>query len=497
MTAKVALSARRLTADVLVQVVGRILNLALGVVVTVVIVRALGARGFGEWSTLLATVQIISYLGDLGIEQLAVARAAADPKKEPQWLGALVAVRAALALPMTMAAIGATWLLSDSTEMRSSGTVLAATLLLTVAAVPAVAFQLRVRNDLAIAVMTVNSVLWGGLALTVAWSDAGLVALSAAFLASTGVTTLLQCGLGLRMARIAVRGVRRLVTELLRAGLPLALAGLLTTAYVRIDQLLVFKLAGSRDAGLYAAAYRLLDQAQFFPIALMTTLFPLLAAAHARGDDLQRLVQRTTELLALGSFPAFAFTLVAADPIVAVLFGHDYRAAAPALPILMGAYVSICFGYLAGHLVIILGLQLRFVAFASIALAVNVLLNLAFVPGYGFMAAAWVTLATEFLVMSLTMRMVLRRLGVRPPVGRLGRTAAAAAGMALLVLAAASVGAPLAVLLILAVISYPLLAIATRALVPAEVRAVLRREEPSAPPPETNDPEEERYAGPA
>ena len=42
------------------------------------------------------------------------------------------------------------------------------------------------------------------------------------------------------------------------------------------------------------------------------------------------------------------------------LFGLQFGSAAPALPILAGAFVSISFGYLVGNMVVVLELQRRF-----------------------------------------------------------------------------------------------------------------------------------------
>ena len=81
---------RRIAGDIGIQVVARAGNLVLGVVVTLILVRALGVRGFGQWSTLLAIAQIATSFGDLGLTQVAVSRAARNPETEADWLGALL-----------------------------------------------------------------------------------------------------------------------------------------------------------------------------------------------------------------------------------------------------------------------------------------------------------------------------------------------------------------------------------------------------------------------
>jgi O-antigen/teichoic acid export membrane protein len=103
-----AATASRATAgrDIAGQVVLRALNLALGVGVTLLLVRALGTDGFGRWSVLLAVVGFVSYFGSLGLAQVAVERATADPERAPDWVGALLTLRLALIGPVTLLSLG-------------------------------------------------------------------------------------------------------------------------------------------------------------------------------------------------------------------------------------------------------------------------------------------------------------------------------------------------------------------------------------------------------
>ena len=68
---------------------------------------------------------------------------------------------------------------------------------------------------------------------------------------------------------------------------------------------------------------------------------------------------------------------MAATPVVRLIFGPEFLAAAPALPVLGAAFVFICFGYLNGTLLTVLGLQRRLLDISLLALVVNVAGNLA------------------------------------------------------------------------------------------------------------------------
>lgn len=471
--------ARRAAADIVVQLVGRLLNLLLGVFVIVLLTRELGVRGFGEWATIHAICGVAGYIGEFGLEAAAVRRAAsATDEDRRSVIGTLLVLRLVLAVPAALASVVAVMLLATSDDMATAGVIVA--LLAPVAAVTAlrVVFQIRVRNDVPVMVMTTNSLLWTGVVVALAVTGrGGLVAFAAALAAVNTLTTALLATVALRTRSVGFMGMRRHSGELLRVGAVLGLGQLLTFAYGRVDQVLVLHYNDERQAGLYGAAYQLLDRAQFLPAVVLTTLLPLLAAAHAVDRErLKRMVVRGFELLALVSLPVFAFSLAAAEPFVVLLFGAEFRDSARVLPILMAAFVLTAFGYLLGNLALVLGTQGRFVGIAVAALVLNVAANVALLPQFGFVAAAWVTLATEVLVTCLAVPITLGRLKVRLPVFRLIRLLFASVLMGAGVWGLSNAGAGIVWLLVAAPPLYVIAVLGLRGVDISELRHTLTRE---------------------
>ncbi|MHB1808772.1 MAG: flippase [Solirubrobacteraceae bacterium] len=471
---------RRILADISVQLVVRVVNLILGVFVTLLLVRGLGTRSFGAWSAIFAVGQIVSSVGELGLNEIAVNRAAGDPDRERNWIGALLSLRLLLAVPMAIGTVIAVLLVAPTPQARVAGVIIAMATLVAAPTALGVIFQLRVRNDVPMAIMTFNSVIWGAGVAIVAVLSGSIVAFAAVFVGTSAITGAVTVVLALRMGPIQLAGARALWRPMLRVGIPAGVGGVLITAYVKLDQILVLDIAGPRQAGLYGAGYRLLEQIQFIPTAVMTTLFPMIAYAYAnRSERVNAMLQSTGEYLAMASLPILAFTIVAARPVVTLLFARQFAGAAAALPMLAGAFVSIAFGYLVGNMVVVLELQRRFVALAAFALVLNAALNVALIPAYGFVAAAWITVATEFTVMSLSMRMVLRSLSMRPKLGRLGRTLLAASTRGVATWLARQAGVPLGGLVAIAAAIYLPALFALRIVTIGELRRLLAKE-PSA-----------------
>lgn len=462
--------------DVAIQIATRVLNLALGVLVTALVARALGDAGFGEWSTILVVVQLAAYFTSFGVESVVIREAAAKPGHEDEWLGALLILRALLSIPAVVVGLVVVLLIQESTAMLVAGLVLLAQTPFNVGASLRVVHQLRVRNWVPMVVLTLNSVLWGAAVVVIFLLDGGLVPLAVAMTVIGALTATVQAIAALRVVRPRLRDSGAAVGRLARIGLPVGFSGLLVMAYARIDQLLVFVIAGSAEAGLYGAEYRIVEQAHLVPVSLMTTLMPILAASWSGNRERTlRIAWLAAEYLAIASLGGLAVAIVVAEPLTVLLYGEDFAAAAPALPVLGGAFVFICFGYLTGNLLLIAGLQRRLVVVGSIGLVVNVAGNVVLVPLWGFMGAAWMTLFTEAVVVGTTAWMLWRVVDLgRPAAGRMLRIVAAAGILGLGLAGLHQVGVPLVGLLAAATLAYPALLFALRALDLEEVRGVLR-----------------------
>jgi O-antigen/teichoic acid export membrane protein len=468
---------QRAARDILMQVGVRIANLALGAVVTALVVRALGQNGYGQWSTSLGALALIGYFATFGMESVVLREAAREPEEAHEWIGAMMMLRFLVLLPVMFLSLLAIVVLHRSHAMLIAGIIMVVAMPFGGVGSLGLLFQLRVDNRVPMIVLTLRSILWGAAVLVIYLEHGHMVALAIAMVSSNAVGSLVQVVAAFKLDVRMPRPSRKHLRDVLRIGLPIGIAGALVVAYARIDQIIVYVIAGTNASGLYGSVYNLLDQAHFVPISILTTLAPVIAASWP-GDRtrLLRTSRLTAELLALSSLGGLAFAIVAATPVVRLIFGPEFVAAAPALPVLGAAFVFICFGYLNGQLLVVLGLEGRLLRISLIALLVNVVGNLILVPLTGFMGAAWMTLATEVVVFLSSLSLVLRTLELPlPKPGRIGRTVLAATLLGAALEGLRLAGAPLAVLVVAACAIYPALLFGLRAVAVEDVRVVLGR----------------------
>lgn len=467
-------NARRIASNTALIIVLRCGIAAVHVAIVALLARALGPAGYGVWSTAIAYVGIFSILIDLGLAQAATQRMSAEPEREPEWLGAFVMTRTAVSVFLLAVCLAGVPLLARSGDLRLVTLVLSVTILTGVPNSLMAVFESRLRPGPGLALTALEAVILLGAVGTLTFAGTGILGYALAFVAAALVVGVARLLFLRHFARVALRRGVKLWRPLMRLALPLGIAGVLVAIYYRIDVVLIFNLRGAEEAGIYGAAYRFLDPLHLLPQAVLASLFPVLSAAHGRDPArLGRLVQNGIDYSAIISLPMLGGSIVAAGPLVDFLLGDGFERAAGLVPILMVAFVSICYGYLAGYLAAIVGLQWRYAAYAAVGAVANVALNLILIPPYGAYGAAWVTAVTEVTTMSLLLATVLRALQFRPSLARPLRAALAAAAMVVPMALAAPAG--LLVTLLVGVGVYVLVLIAVRGVVPSELLALARK----------------------
>lgn len=178
-----------------------------------------------------------------------------------------------------------------------------------------------------------STVASGLIAIALAQAGSGVWALAAqALVASVVNTSLLWVSSGWRpLATFSTASVRRLFGF----GGYLMIAGLLDVAYSRAYSLFIGKLFGVRDLGLYNRA----DSTRQVPVEglsgiLARVAFPIFSAASSDKARLRRGVQYALRGIMLVNVPMMLGLMVTADTVLRVVFGEQWRPAAPILQIL-------------------------------------------------------------------------------------------------------------------------------------------------------------------
>jgi O-antigen/teichoic acid export membrane protein len=426
LTRKVAVNASVLAA-------GRAAIAAMGLVAVGVSTRYLGVDDYGALAAAIAFTSLVNLVTDVGIWNIGAREIAKRPGETQRIVGGLVT--AGLAVSLVAAAVGvlATFVVygGEDDELVRRGVLL---LLLTLPfAAPYGAasayFIARQQPYLAMLASVIASVVTlAGLAAASAldWGFTGIVLVYVAAAAVQGVVVLV---LAAGKVRLRPTADLRLARQLLGWALPLGGAMLIGGLYWRIDIVLLSTLAANAEVGLYGLAYRMVDALVTLPGFVLITLLPEFARLGERRERFDEIVQKAFGVMQVGALAVFVPFVIFASEITELIGGEDFREAAPVLQLLMVGVALSFMSATVAQAIIALNRQRTLLPLTVVLLAVNVALNLAFIPPWGATGAA-LAFALSEVVHLVVIVSIYRRFARAPRPWKGARVLAAGCAMA-------------------------------------------------------------------
>lgn len=379
----------------------------------IILARVLGPEGFGRWALITSLVAILSTVADGGFQTVTIRDLAARPGRSRSYYRKTLTAR--LVLSLASAAGLLVWGLTVEADSAPLWVFALGGLLLFPEAFlrgGQAVLNARERMDLASAVSLAQAagglLVVGGLVLAGGGLVGGLIGLAVVNIASAGAMSRLA-GPYLQPGETESASPWRLFTT----AFPYGLLGLLVILYFRVDVVMLAAMKGDDAAGIYNAAVRLFEAGLVVPAALTGALFPVMARqmADARRDLLADTARRAVRLLTHLSVPLGLAGIFFGPTVIEILFGRGYLPAGAVLGVFSAAFFLFFINAPLGNLMAASDMMARFVPWAAANTGLNVVLNLALIPGHGALGAAWATFITEASALAITVVFARRILG--------------------------------------------------------------------------------------
>jgi O-antigen/teichoic acid export membrane protein len=392
---------RRVASNTAVQVAGKLAVVALGAASIAVLTRYLGPSDYGRYTLALMYMQLFAVLADVGLFTTVVREISKDPARTQQLVGNALTLRLLLSIAMIAAGAGISLLLPYEREVRVAILLAGGPLLLGMLTSSLVTvLQARLRMARAVIGDVVGRACALASVLVVAELDLGFYAVMGAAAAGALATLAVTWPLTRRVAAVRFRAEPAVWRPLLVASVPLGLALAINEIYFRADTLIISLYEPFGQVGFYTLAYRILEFALALGTIFLTTVFPLLSEAVERDEPRAlRLIQTSTDALVILALPLVAGGLVLAPHIIDLAGGADFKEATTPLRILLAAGALSWVNGVFGFALIAKARQASALWLSVAGLSFNVGLNFLLVPGYGIVAAAVVTVASELLIL--------------------------------------------------------------------------------------------------
>ncbi len=184
---------------------------------------------------------------------------------------------------------------------------------------------------------------------------------------------------------------------ILKQSFPYALLILLMAFYNRLDSIMIERLlpGGEADAGIYAQGFRVLDAATMFAYLFAGLLLPIFSYMIKTKENVGQIVNLALMLLIVPAFILALGCFFFRYEIMEMLYHHRDDYSVTIFGILIMGFVPIATTYIFGTLLTANGSMRQLNIMASVAMLLNIVLNLILIPRFNATGAAVVSLTTQ------------------------------------------------------------------------------------------------------
>jgi O-antigen/teichoic acid export membrane protein len=181
---------------------------------------------------------------------------------------------------------------------------------------------------------------------------------------------------------------------------PFALLALIMTFYTRLDIILIKKIFpnGDIENGIYAKANRLLEASNMLAAMVASMLLSLFAKIISQKEELQKMVKTSMSIMIAPAIMLAIFCSIYKVEIMNILYKNILDESSEVFGIVIFSFIPMCTIYIFGTLLTANGNLKILNIIVSIALLINVCLNVFLIPNYGAYGAAVAAICTHSFV---------------------------------------------------------------------------------------------------
>lgn len=185
---------------------------------------------------------------------------------------------------------------------------------------------------------------------------------------------------------------KRYTINLFKDSWPIAATLALNVVYFRADSFMIAYFKSVSDAGVYNLAYSVFQSALVLPTFIMNAYYPMMLKSL---DKVKLMILGLLGLSLVGTL----FTIVFAPLIIQILTGGGFWGSKESLQILSLGFPAYFLSSLLMWLLITKGKYKSMFLLYTWGMILNLILNFIFIPQYSFIAASWITVISEYVIL--------------------------------------------------------------------------------------------------
>ncbi len=372
-----------------------------GVIIFVVYIKLvtyLGPTDFGRFSLVLAYYTIFLLLVDLGIQRYVIKKVSEDEANASLYLGNFFVAQFLISLAVLLVFAVVPKVLNYEPVVGRAMLVAGLGLLVGSLSNPFSALvQARQKIHIVAVVNFVNTIVNAIWLLIAIFTGQNIIFIFWLY-TLVGIIGIIIYRIGTLDTVLKFKLDWALVRRMLLFGLPFAFISGFEILVAKLDIILQKFFLPFAQVGLYNGAYRFIDALTFIPAVVAISLFPYFASKlELNIPEVKDVMNRWNRYMMALAFPLGVGGTILAEKIISGLFDERYLGSVIPFQILIWATV-LTFIYAVPNVIMIVKGIKKSVAILALATVFNFVANLIFIPIYGIVASAWITVVSYLIV---------------------------------------------------------------------------------------------------
>lgn len=404
-------NARTIAKNSGVLLIGQLVTYTLGFFLILYTARYLGPEKFGTLSLALAITGIFSIFTDLGLSTITVRDIACNKKLTEKYAGNILALKIVLSLITFGIIVIIINLIGYSQDVNFIIYLMMISVILNsfwlfLSSI----FQAHEKMEFQSLASILNTLILFILTLIAIYYSLDIVMFAVIYIISNLITLIYMILIYSRIFKFPKLKIDKDFWKLIIiVALPLSVASLFNTIGFRVDSVLLSIIKGNTAVGFYTAPYRLMEALLFVPAVFTSAIYPALSKFHiSSNESLIKSYEKSFKYLFIISLPVAVGTTILANELIMTIYGSEYTSSIIALQILIWGIPFMFLSYFSGTLLTAINKQNLLFKITGISMALNIILNLIFIPFFSYVASSVITVMTSILAFTLNFYFISR-----------------------------------------------------------------------------------------
>ncbi len=402
---------RQIAHNTIIQTVGKLISVFLGIISLGIMTRYLGPNGFGQYTIVVAFLQFFAIIADMGLMIITAQMISRPGVDEQKVLSNIFTLRLFSSIAfLSLAPIVVMFFPYPPLVKLAISIFTISFFLLSLIQVLTGLFQKKLRM---IKVTTADLIGKSTIILFVVIAvklNLGLLGIIIAGIIGNIFNFIFLFISARKITRIKLSFDFKIWKETLSRSWPIAISIAFNLIYLKTDTIILSLYHSETAVGIYGASFRFLEIMIMIPTMFMGLILPLLSNYWSAKNfsEFKKMLQMSFNVMIMSITPLVVGGIILATPIMILVAGKEFAMAAPVLRIIIIASAVVFIGTLYGHTVVALEKQRQMIWAYAMTAVISMTVYLIVIPKYSYFGAAWSTVFAESLIAIATFWMVVK-----------------------------------------------------------------------------------------